>query len=183
MRKIIALLAAALAFAPSASCSAPKAPSAQLYYIVFLRPRADRVALSPAARERIQAAHMANIHKMANEGILAAAGPMDDNPTTIGGIFVFRMGSLAEVERLAASDSTVVERRNTVDVHPWLGPEGMGDAYFRRKRENPAAQDTMAAHAFCVPRRGHSWTDGAKAAGANVRFLESLRSADLVLPW
>ncbi len=75
---------------------------------------------------------MANIQKMGRDGILMAAGPFEDTPATISAIFVFKMNSLPAAKALAAQDSTVLEHRNTVDVHAWQGPEGTsGDEYFQ----------------------------------------------------
>ena len=45
------------------------------YYVVFLRPDPSRKTLAKDEGERIQSAHMANIRKMAQDGILIAAGP------------------------------------------------------------------------------------------------------------
>src|SRR5512147_2760695 len=94
-----------------------------LYYLVFLRPAPDRKPLSKEAGEKIQADHMANIHAMANRGVMVAAGPFGDTPTTISGVFVFKVGSLEEARKIAEADPTVVEHRNTVDVHAWRGPK------------------------------------------------------------
>jgi uncharacterized protein YciI len=147
------------------------------YYVVFLRPNPDRKPIAPADRERIMAAHMANIQKMADDGILVAAGPMDDKTTTISGIFVFRCPSLEEARRVAALDPTVAEGRNTVDVHAWRGPPGIGDAYFRNKKEHPEAKDAMAVHILCILKRGTVLKippDGDSSYG---NFVESLRVA------
>jgi uncharacterized protein len=68
--------------------------SADRYYVVFLRPDPARRELPKAEGERLQAAHMANIQKMGRDGVLMAAGPFDDKPVNISGIFVFKMSSL-----------------------------------------------------------------------------------------
>src|SRR5580658_1025750 len=89
-------------------------PSARKYYVVFLRPDPARKELPKAEGERLQAAHMANIQKMGRDGVLIAAGPFDDTPVTISGIFVFKMGSFESARVLAAKDPTVLAHRNTV---------------------------------------------------------------------
>jgi len=99
------------------------AQTTELYYLVFLRPAAERKALPQAEMERIQTAHMANIHSMADRGVLVAAGPFGDTPPTISGLFVFRTGSAEEARRIASADPTVVEHRNTVEVLAWRGPK------------------------------------------------------------
>src|SRR5689334_8501044 len=85
------------------------------YYLAFLRPAPDRKPLEKADAERIQKAHMANIGDMAARGVLVAAGPFDDKPVTISGIFVMKADSLEEARRIAAQDPTVVEHRNVID--------------------------------------------------------------------
>src|SRR3954470_16241322 len=81
MKRVLAgLLLAGIAFGADAN---------ELYYLVFLRPAAERKALPPAEMERIQTAHMANIRSMAERGVLVAAGPFGDTPPTISGVFVF----------------------------------------------------------------------------------------------
>lgn len=53
---------------------APAADSTGIYYLVFLRPYPTRSKLKEGEGDRMQAAHMANIRKMADRGILVAAG-------------------------------------------------------------------------------------------------------------
>ena len=181
MRTFLQLLVPALAAASIAAggASGTEAPGGGIdhYYIVFLRPDPGRKALAKEDRDRIQAAHMANIQKMADDGVLVAAGPMEDRPTTISGIFVFRTGSLAEAQRIASQDPTVVERRNTVDAHSWWGPKGIGSGYFQLKREHPEAKAAMAAHVFCIVKRGAAPAGGPQAGDDSSRLIESLKGA------
>jgi uncharacterized protein YciI len=172
---------ATLVVGTAASCNAlPPPDGSELHYVVFLRPDPNRKATSLEERQHIQDAHMANMRKMAADGIMVAAGPMDDTPTTISGIFVFKTESLAESQRIAALDPTVVAGRNTVDVHPWWGPSGIGTSYFKWKKENPGAEDTMASHAFCIVRRGPAWPTGGEQPYDEDGFLESLRHAGIL---
>jgi uncharacterized protein YciI len=128
----------------------PVPDASQLYFVAFLRPVPRRKTLAEADANRIQSAHMANIHKMANGGVLAAAGPMDDHTVTISGIFIFSVASLAEAQRIAQQDPTVTEHRNSIDVHAWRGPVGIGGDYFRYAKAHPDEQAHMAGHAFCI---------------------------------
>jgi uncharacterized protein YciI len=173
----------ALAGCPAGDCQAGpmgKDGGTDLYYLVFLRPDPGRRPLEKTEGERIMAAHMANIHKMAADGVLVAAGPMDDRPTTISGIFVFKAQSLAEAQRIASLDPTVAERRNTADVHPWLGPKGVGAGYFQWKREHPGAEDAMAVHVFCMLRRGPAWRSDTRSDREHGQYVESLRRAGVL---
>lgn len=73
------LLAMAFLGGPATSSQA-NTDASDLYYLVFLRPNPARTNLSKAEGDRIQAAHMANIHKMAEDGVLVAAGPWLESP-------------------------------------------------------------------------------------------------------
>jgi len=183
MRHLGILGAVALAACATVACRGAPPPAAgesELYYLVFLRPDPGRKPIELAERQRIQAAHMANIQAMARAGILAAAGPMDDTPTAISGIFVLRAPSLGEASRIAAQDPTVAERRNTADVHPWLGPAGIGSGYFHWKKDNPGAKDVMAVHVLCLMKRGRAWTGEARSLEDHALYVESMRRAGLL---
>ena len=158
--------------------SAGSAPEGPPYYLVFLRPNPNRIPLRVELREAIMAQHMANIQRMADEGILAAAGPMDDPTPTISGIFILKADSLEAARAIAARDPTVVANRNTVDVHAWRGPEGIGDGYFKWKRDNPGAKDVMAARAFCILEKAPN------ASGwrpDDTAFIETVRASGALL--
>jgi uncharacterized protein YciI len=170
-----ALLAALSLHAQQASVPEPTDP----YYVVFLRPDPSRKPLLKADTERIQAAHMANIRKMAEDGVLIAAGPFDDTPITISGIFVFKVGSLQSAQAVAARDPTVIEHRNTVEVHAWLGPRGIGAEYFRLHKLDPKTPENMQARPLCMLYRGPAWEEklGTRDSllAAHERYVDQLR--------
>jgi uncharacterized protein YciI len=152
----------------------------ELRYVAFLRPDPGRAALPLESRQRIMDAHMANIQKMADDGVLVAAGPMEDDQVTISGIFVLKAPSLLEARRIAARDPTVVSGRNTIDVHPWMGPAGIGATYFRRVKENPGAKAAMATHAFCLVLRGPASAADGRADADHDRFVAGLKAAGVL---
>jgi uncharacterized protein YciI len=145
-----------------------------LYYIVFLRPDPARATIRPADSERIQTAHMANIRKMAADGVLVAAGPFGDDAHAISGIFVMRAATLADAKRIAAGDPTVVEHRNTVDVHAWKGPAGIGVEYVRLHREHPETPENMGVHPLVIFSRGPKWDDAADQRARALAALDEL---------
>jgi len=130
---------------------------AQRYYVAFLRPDPERKTLAPDEADKLQAAHMANIHKMADDGMLVSAGPFDDTPRTISGIFIFKVDSLEKAQSIAMKDPTVVAHRNTIDVHAWDGPAGIGDEYRRLHQLDPKTPENMQIHPFCMLFRGDAW--------------------------
>ena len=128
------------------------------YYVAFLRPDPARKQISNEERQRIQAAHMANIQSMAKRGVLVAAGPFEDQKPDIVGLFLFRVGSIEEARRIAAEDPTVTEHRNTIDVHAWQGPKGIGDEYFRLHKEKPETPEGMGVQPLLLLH----WADRSK---------------------
>jgi uncharacterized protein YciI len=150
-----------------------RAQTTEPYYIVFLRPATDRKPVSQSDSERIQSAHMANIRGMAERGVLVAAGPFGDTPTTISGIFVMKAASLDEARRIAGEDPTVIEHRNTVDVVAWRGPAGIGAEYVRLHKANPAAPEDMGVQPFFMLYRGPKWDTTARKA--HETYVDGLR--------
>jgi uncharacterized protein YciI len=161
------------AFLFLAQVSAAPAPS-DVYQVVFIRPDPARKTLSKEDGERLQAAHMANIHKMADNGILKAAGPFDDKPVTISGIFLMKAASLEQAQKIAEQDPTVLAHRNTVDAHVWRGPTGVGVEYFRLHKEHPETPDNMQVHPLCLIYLKAGWNEKSKAA--HLAFLDRLRA-------
>jgi uncharacterized protein YciI len=153
----------------------PPAANTDLYYLVFLHPDPARKPLAKEDGDRIQAAHMANIHGMADRGVLVSAGPFDDNPTTISGIFIMRASSLDEAQRIASQDPTVLEHRNRADVHAWRGPKGIGDEYFRLHKEKPATPEGMGVQPLFLVYQGSRWTDRALQWSAHTDYVARLR--------
>lgn len=154
-----------------------------LYYLVFLRPEPTRRPLAKDEAERIQAAHMANIHSMADRGVLVAAGPFGDQPVTISGIFVFRTSSLDEARRIAAQDPTVLEKRNRVDVHPWRGPRGIGDEYFRLHKADPKTPEGMGVQPLFLISHGPSWSSEAQELKAHSGYMDRLHREGKLAMW
>ncbi|PYS85764.1 MAG: hypothetical protein DMF70_03745 [Acidobacteria bacterium] len=74
--------------------------------------------------QELQKAHIANINRLAKLGKLVVAGPFGDDGV-LRGIFVFRVGSLAEAHELCATDPMVKIDRLRVELHPWNVPEGV----------------------------------------------------------
>ncbi len=178
MRHVILLLALVVGALPM-RCETPPTET-RVYYLVFIRPDPARKTLPLEERQRIMDRHMAYIHKMADDGVLASAGPMDDTPTTISGIFVIKANSLAEAQTIAAKDPTVTEHRNTIDTHPWRAPAGIGDAYFKWKKDDPKAEDVMASHVLVILGKNPKRTDSEDSRQVAGRFIEKAHKAGLL---
>lgn len=74
-------------------------------------------------RERLQAAHLANIERLAAAGKLLVAGPFTDGGDWRG-IFIYKCATLEEAKQLAASDPLVQVDRLVIEIHPWLTMKG-----------------------------------------------------------
>jgi len=109
--------------------------------------------------ERIQAAHMAHIGKMAEMGKLVAAGPMGDNGD-LRGIFLFR-ATRDEAQALAADDPAVKSGRLAVELLSWMGPKGIGAVFSKEYQKNPKTPLTMTTYYLALFKRGPKWTDKA----------------------
>ena len=76
---------------------------------------------------RLQEAHLANITRLADAGLLALAGPFftEDNSNTLRGLFIFDVGSTEEAVALCDTDPAVQAGRLRVDIVPWIAPPGL----------------------------------------------------------
>ena len=89
------------------------------YVMAFLKAGPNRDQDTESA-EAMQAAHMANIKKMAEEGILILAGPFLDEGE-LRGIYLFDVETIEEAEALTASDPAIQAGRLSMELHPWHG--------------------------------------------------------------
>jgi uncharacterized protein YciI len=89
------------------------------YVMAYLKagPNRDR---SPEEAADLQAAHMANIGRMAEEGKLALAGPFLDNGE-VRGIYIFATDSIEEAREWTASDPAIKAGSLEMELHPWYG--------------------------------------------------------------
>jgi uncharacterized protein len=94
------------------------------YYVGFLYRGSKWTPEKTAETEALQNAHMANIQKLAEEGKLLLAGPFTDGGD-LRGIFVFRVGSLAEAQALAETDPAVKAGRLRLEFHPWYAAKNI----------------------------------------------------------
>jgi uncharacterized protein len=89
------------------------------YVMAFLKAGPNR-GRSKEDAAKLQAAHMANINRMAAQGKLVLAGPFEDNGE-IRGIYIFNVATVAEAEALTKSDPAIQARSLVMELHPWYG--------------------------------------------------------------
>ena len=70
--------------------------------------------------QRLQAAHRANINRLAAEGKLVLAGPFADDGV-LRGIYIFDVPTVAEAEALTRTDPAIQAGQLVMELHPWYG--------------------------------------------------------------
>lgn len=127
----LALLAPLTAFAASQTGAAdadtePAAPMEfDTYQLVLLKRPAAPTEMPDEEIQRIQAAHLAHMTRMAKEGKLVTAGPFgDQEDESLRGLALYRVGSIEEARRLAEADPAVQAGRLEVEVLTWYTEKG-----------------------------------------------------------
>ncbi len=96
----------------------------EIFYIVLIKKGPRWTPDETPELERLQEAHLAHINRLHEQGLLVAAGPIDDG-SELRGISVLRTESLEKAVQLAEADPSVRAGRLTVEVHPWYLPAGV----------------------------------------------------------
>ncbi|NRR29598.1 hypothetical protein HSX11_05290 [Oxalobacteraceae bacterium] len=93
------------------------------YVFVVLRTGPNKV---PAGKERTDMfeGHMANIQRLANEGKLAYAGPLD-GVDGARGIFIFAVDSIDEAKKFVATDPVIIKGEMVAEYHTHFGSAGL----------------------------------------------------------
>lgn len=90
------------------------------YVMALLKAGPNRDQDEETAAE-LQNAHMANIQRLAEEGLLILAGPFLDNGE-LRGIYVFDVSTVEEAAALTQTDPAIQAGRLEMELHPWYGP-------------------------------------------------------------
>lgn len=89
------------------------------YVMAFLKrgPNRDQPT---EERERLQRAHMDNINRLSEEGVLVLAGPFLDDGD-VRGIYIFDVRTVEEAEALTNTDPAIQAGSLVMELHPWYG--------------------------------------------------------------
>lgn len=98
-------------------------PDLKQYYFVMLTKGPNSEKIDSLTLEKLQAGHLANIHKMADDGKLKIAGPFGDDGNWRG-IFIFDVSNEDEVRALLKNDPAIKAGRLSFEIHPWLTQKG-----------------------------------------------------------
>ena len=89
------------------------------YVMAFLKAGPNRNRPREQA-QKLQAAHRANINRLAAEGKLVLAGPFADDGD-LRGIYIFDVTTVAEAEALTKTDPAIQAGQLAMELHPWYG--------------------------------------------------------------
>jgi uncharacterized protein len=128
----LAACAAAPPPPPAAATAASSAPakhfSMHMYQVAFLSPGPRHIAGDTPERKKLLEGHQANIRRLAAEGKLLIAGPLDwpaGDKNEMVGIFIFDVPTKEEAETLCRTDPTIAAGHFAALVVPWYGPSGL----------------------------------------------------------
>jgi len=89
------------------------------YVMAFLKSGPNR-SKDSITQAKLQRAHLDNIVKMADQGILVIAGPFFGDGE-IRGIYIFNVESIAEAKKLTETDPLIISGGLIMDLHLWYG--------------------------------------------------------------
>ncbi|MCZ8076652.1 MAG: YciI family protein [Paucibacter sp.] len=89
------------------------------YVLVILKTGPKKMAAGPE-RDAMFKGHFTNMSRLAAEGKLAVAGPLD-GVDGWRGLFVFATGDLDEARALAASDPVLIQGEMVAEFHKFYG--------------------------------------------------------------
>ncbi len=92
----------------------------KMYVMALLKAGPNRDQ-SPEQAAELQKAHMDNIKRMAEEGVLVLAGPFGKNDQGLRGIYVFDVSTVEEAKALTETDPAIQAGRLKMELIPWYG--------------------------------------------------------------
>ncbi|MGH7729698.1 MAG: YciI family protein [Candidatus Eiseniibacteriota bacterium] len=155
-RRLAAVTLAVVLSPPLAADETPPMPAMSSYRFGLLRRGPSWTAQRTPATDSIQAGHMANIGRMAAQGVLLVSGPIGDKGD-LRGVFIFRADSVARIRELAAGDPAIRSGRLVLDLYAWSAPAGIGEPY-RRMALEPGHRDSMVRLQLVLLKTGPRFT-------------------------
>ena len=102
---------------------APKFLDVEKFWFGILERPKNAPQYSAAKSNKLQAGHLANITKMANDGLLAMAGPfLSDEPRR--GLLIFFTKDISQIKRAVAADPLIQAKRLELKLIPWYTGKG-----------------------------------------------------------
>lgn len=92
----------------------------KMYVLVILKTGSNKTT-DTTVRNYLFKGHMANINKMAADGKLIVAGPLEKNDKAYRGIFILNVSTLEEARTLVQTDPAVKAKIFDADLFQWYG--------------------------------------------------------------
>lgn len=92
-----------------------QAQSNKLFF-VFLNLNPDKAILDTDKARQLQTAHLKNIERLANDGIMKAAGPFEGG----GGIFILKTDNIETANEILQSDPAIKADQFIIEVFPMM---------------------------------------------------------------
>ncbi|NEZ02983.1 hypothetical protein G4Y73_02330 [Wenzhouxiangella sp. XN201] len=108
-------------------------------YVLVMLYAGENTDQDPEAAMALQQGHMANIRRLADEGVLVLAGPFIEGGD-LRGAFVFAVDSVEAARELTASDPAIEAGRLQAEFHPWYASAALmqlGEVHARIARKQP----------------------------------------------
>ena len=93
------------------------------YVLVILKTGSTRVP-DGKDRDNMYAGHFANMKRLAAEGKLAVAGPLD-GVDGWRGLFILAVADIDEAKKLVATDPVIIKGEMVAEYHKWYGSAGV----------------------------------------------------------
>lgn len=106
------------------------------YVLVILKSGPNKIAAGKE-RDEMFAGHFANIKRLAAEGKLAVAGPLD-GVDGWRGLFIFAVKDIDEAKQLTETDPVIVKGEMVAEYHKWYGSAAMMDVNRIHQTITPA---------------------------------------------
>lgn len=157
--------------APQASPDQP--PEVVTYQFGLIRKGARWTPEETPETHKLQAAHLANIRRLAEAGSLVAAGPVEAaDGSDLRGIFVFKGVSREQARKLAESDPAVQAGRLRLEFLDLVGTSGIGRRYAEeRARAGASFKDEMVSYQLVLVKPGRHFQASEQAENANLGLL------------
>ncbi len=92
----------------------------KMYILVLLKTGSNQTK-DKAAIGKLFAGHMENINKLAANGKLVVAGPMEKNDKFYRGIFILNVKTAEEAGLLLKTDPAIAAKLLDAELYPWYG--------------------------------------------------------------
>ncbi len=92
----------------------------KMYVLVILKTGTAKVT-DKATLDGIFKGHMQNIKRLAANGKLIVAGPLEKNEQAYRGIFIFNVKTLEEARALVDTDPAIISKVLAADLFNWYG--------------------------------------------------------------